>query len=79
MGSGLCLTVLVFLLLYFRDYPGGSEVGNLPCNVGDMGLIPGQGTKIPHGHRAKLTRWAGVLRKIEGGGSQPAPEGDAVG
>ena len=23
-------------------------VKNLPSNVGDMGLIPGQGTKIPH-------------------------------
>ena len=41
MGSGLCVTVLVFLLLNYRDFPGGSEVGNLPCNVGDMGLIPG--------------------------------------
>ena len=23
-------------------------VPNLPCNAGDAGLIPGQGTKIPH-------------------------------
>ena len=23
-------------------------VKNLPCNTGDMGLIPGQGTKTPH-------------------------------
>ena len=23
-------------------------VKNLPCNVGDMGSIPGGGTKIPH-------------------------------
>ena len=23
-------------------------VNNPPCNAGDMGLIPGQGTKIPH-------------------------------
>ena len=29
------------------DFPGGSVVKNLPSNAGDMGLIPGQGTKIP--------------------------------
>ena len=31
-----------------RDFPGGPVVKNLPSNAGDMGLIPGQGTKIPH-------------------------------
>ena len=31
-----------------KDFPGGPMVKNLPSNVGDMGLIPGQGTKIPH-------------------------------
>ena len=29
-------------------FPGGPVVKNLPCNVGDAGSIPGQGTKIPH-------------------------------
>ena len=29
-------------------FPGGPVVKNPPCNVGDVGLIPGQGTKIPH-------------------------------
>ena len=24
------------------------EKKNLPCNAGDLGSIPGQGTKIPH-------------------------------
>ena len=33
--------------LYNMDIPGGPMVKNLPCNAGDMGLIPGQGTKIP--------------------------------
>ena len=28
-------------------FPGGSAVKNLPCNAGDVGSIPGQGTKIP--------------------------------
>ena len=30
------------------DFPGGPVFKNLPCNAGDMGLILGQGTKIPH-------------------------------
>ena len=29
-------------------FPGGPVVKILPCNTGDLGLIPGQGTKIPH-------------------------------
>ena len=28
------------------DFLGGPEVKNLPHNAGDVGLIPGQGTKI---------------------------------
>ena len=31
-----------------RDFPGGPVVKNLPSNAGDMGWIPGQGTRIPH-------------------------------
>ena len=31
-----------------RDFPGGPVVKNLPCNGKDEGLIPGEGTKIPH-------------------------------
>ena len=30
------------------DFPGGQVVKNLLSNAGDTGLIPGQGTKIPH-------------------------------
>ena len=30
------------------DFPGGPAVKNPPYNAGDMGLIPSQGTKIPH-------------------------------
>ena len=30
------------------NFPGGPVVKNLPCNAGDVGSIPGQGTKIPH-------------------------------
>ena len=31
-----------------RDFPGGPVVKNPPCNAGDMGSIPAQGTEIPH-------------------------------
>ena len=31
-----------------RDFPGGPVVKNSPCNAGDMGLVPGWGTNIPH-------------------------------
>ena len=31
-----------------RDFPGGPVVKKLPSSAGDTGLIPGQGTKIPH-------------------------------
>ena len=31
-----------------RDFPGGPEVKNLPCNAEDAGLNPSWGTRIPH-------------------------------
>ena len=30
------------------DFPGGIVDKNPPANAGDMGPIPGRGTKIPH-------------------------------
>ena len=39
-------------LMNFEKYPGdlphGPVVKNLPCKAGDVGLIPGRGTKPPH-------------------------------
>ena len=35
-----------------RDFPGGPEVKNLPCNAGDASSISGQGTKLPPCHGA---------------------------
>ena len=29
--------------IYWRDFPGGAVVKNLPVNAGDTGLIPGPG------------------------------------
>ena len=37
-----------YLISYDMAFPGGPVVKNLPCNAGDVGSIPGQGTKIPH-------------------------------
>ena len=37
--------------------PGGPEVTNPPCNVGDVSLICGMGTKIPHA-TGQLSPWA---------------------
>ena len=31
-----------------RYFPPGPVVENLPSSAGDVGLIPGRGTKIPH-------------------------------
>ena len=31
-----------------QDFPGGPGVKNPPSSAGDMGWIPGWGTKIPH-------------------------------
>ena len=33
---------------FHREFPGGLSGKSLPCNAGDVSLIPGQGTKIPH-------------------------------
>ena len=35
-------------ILYSWDFPGGPLVKNPLSNAGDTGLIPVQGTKIPH-------------------------------
>ena len=52
-GSGRAVGRRQRLLSAFKDgqswdFPGGLVVKNLPCNTGDMGLMPGQGTKIPY-------------------------------
>ena len=40
-----------------KDVLGSPVVKNLPSKVGDVGLIPGQETKIPH------PPWCGQLKK----------------
>ena len=40
------------------DFPGGSVVKGPPSNVGGVGLIPGQGSKVPYaeGYGQKLKK-----------------------
>ena len=40
--------ILLGRIILAWDFPGGPGVKNPPYNAGDSGLIPGQGTKIPH-------------------------------
>ena len=52
-GTSLVVLWLRFCLLVQgmwvrRNFPGGPVVKILPSGSGDAGLIPGQGTKIPH-------------------------------
>ena len=44
----LYLIKIFFKNLKYRNFPGGPVVKNPPSNAGDVGSIPGQGTKIPH-------------------------------
>ena len=38
----------VYQEFFTQDFPSGPVVKNLPANTGDMGSIPGLGTRIPH-------------------------------
>ena len=42
------LFCVTFKIRAMRDFPGGPVVKNTPSNAGDVGSIPGWGTKIPH-------------------------------
>ena len=39
-----------------EDIPDGLVVKNSPCDAGDSGSVPGQGTKIPHA-KGQLSPW----------------------
>ena len=49
----------VFLPLFYKeraysgDFPGGPVVKTLSSTAGGVGLIPGQGAKVPHASRSK--------------------------
>ena len=56
-----------------RDFPGGPVVKNLPSNAGDTGLIPGQGTKVPHA-TGQLSLWVATAEPEGSGAHTPQLE-----
>ena len=55
---------------WLRDLPGGKVVENLPCEVGDMGSIPDQGTKISHA-TGQPSPWATSTEPVQSGAWAP--------
>ena len=47
-GEGKSKTGILAIRMSLRDFAGGPVVKNPPSSAGDLGLIPGRGTKIPH-------------------------------
>ena len=39
---------ILLLKMHVQGFAGGAMVKNLPSNAGEVGLIPGWETKIPH-------------------------------
>ena len=49
----VCIMFYILVMIYSLrstcwDFPGGPMVKNPPSNAGDVGSIPGQGSKSPH-------------------------------
>ena len=42
------VTTITIKIHNIRNFPGGPVIKNPPCNPGDKGSVPGQGTKILH-------------------------------
>ena len=49
----MCVYVYMYIHIKHRDFPGGPVVKTSLSNAGGVGLIPGQGTKIPHASQPK--------------------------
>ena len=50
----------------FRDFPGGPEIKNSldsPPNAENVGLIPGQGARIPHAKNIKQEQYYNIVNK----------------
>ena len=70
------LTLLPYPILQeslYWDFPGGPVVENLPSNAVDTGLIPGQGTKIPHA-AGQLSLCATTTEPMRSGARMPQLE-----
>ena len=52
--------------MHYGDFPG-IPVKSLLCNAGDLGMIPGQGTKIPHavGGPVQPNKQLHIVKKIK--------------
>ena len=50
--AGTCQMAPGIVKKWWRDFPGGPVLKNLPCNEGDAGLISGHGTLRYHMHGA---------------------------
>lgn len=59
---------LMLLETHFRELSGGLEIKNQPSNAGDLGSIPGKGTKTPQAwgqpHLLKTGRAASALGRL---------------
>ena len=53
-----------------RDFTGGSVVKNSPSNAGDVGLMPGRGSKIPHA-KEQLSLCTATRGKVVCGNEDP--------
>ena len=56
-----------------RDLPGGPVVETLPSSTGDVGLIPGQGAKIPTCLMTKKKKKKGQTRSLKSLGDLRLP------
>ena len=56
-------------------FPGGPVVKNRPCSAGDVGLIPGQETKIPcaleHLNPKRCNYWAHMFQSSQAANAEP--------
>ena len=56
----------ISLPLYYRGFPGGSEVKASACNVGDLGSIPGSGGSPGEGNGNPL-QYSCLENPMDGG------------
>ena len=60
-------------ILFAGTSPGGPMVKNPPSNAGDVGSIPGRGTKIPHA-AGQLSLHAATTEAVRSGTHVPQLE-----
>ena len=64
-----CVSIGGFLrdcILVFKGFPGGAEVKESACNVGDLGLIPGSGRSPGEGNGNPL-QYSCLENPMDGG------------